>query len=70
MAKLFELRASDARVRVAAMAGLTLLVELALIRWLARNVFHLGFFANFILLACFLGIGLGFLCARRAWDLP
>ena len=38
-----------------------LFLELALIRWLAANVVHLGYFSNFVLLGSFLGVGLGFL---------
>jgi tRNA1(Val) A37 N6-methylase TrmN6 len=48
---------------------LTLFLELALIRWCSANVIYLGYFANFVLLACFLGIGVGFLSARRDWNL-
>jgi SAM-dependent methyltransferase len=42
-----------------------LFVELALIRWTAGNVIHLGYFANLVLLGSFLGIGIGFLLAGR-----
>jgi len=56
--------------RLITLAGLVLFLELALIRWCSAYVLYLGYFSNFILLACFLGIGLGFLAARRAeWDL-
>jgi len=40
-----------------------LFVELALIRWTGSNILYLSYFSNFILLASFLGIGLGFLRA-------
>lgn len=43
-----------------------LFVELALIRWAGENVVYLSFFANFVLLGSFLGIGIGFLRAGRA----
>lgn len=43
---------------------LMLFVELALIRWTGENVVYLSYFANFVLLGSFLGIGLGFLRAR------
>lgn len=43
---------------------LMLFVELALIRWTGSNVVLLSFFSNFILLASFLGIGVGFLRAK------
>ncbi len=42
-----------------------LFVELALIRWLGSNVVYLSYFTNFVLLGSFLGIGVGFLRARR-----
>jgi len=45
-----------------------LFVELALIRWSASNVVYLAYFTNFVLLASFLGIGVGFLRARRPAD--
>lgn len=40
-----------------------LFLELALIRWTASNIVHLGYFSNFVLLGSFLGIGVGFLRA-------
>jgi hypothetical protein len=46
-----------------------LFVELALIRWAGANVLYLSYFSNFVLLASFLGIGLGFLRARSRVDL-
>ena len=51
------------------LAGLTLFAELAFIRWASANVIYLGYFSNFVLMACFLGIGLGFLVARRERNL-
>jgi SAM-dependent methyltransferase len=47
---------------------LMLFLELALIRWLGANIVHLSYFTNFVLLGSFLGIGLGFLIARRSWS--
>jgi SAM-dependent methyltransferase len=46
-----------------------LFVELFLIRWTQAYVVYLSYFTNFVLLASFLGIGLGFLRAGRARDL-
>jgi SAM-dependent methyltransferase len=40
---------------------LMLFVELALIRWLSESILYLGFFTNIVLIASFLGIGVGFL---------
>src|SRR5881397_2078788 len=45
-----------------------LFLELALIRWLGANIVHLSYFTNFVLLGSFLGIGLGFLIARKSWS--
>jgi hypothetical protein len=39
-------------------------VELLLIRWIPANVIYVGFFRNFLLMASFLGIGLGILWGR------
>ena len=41
-----------------------LFVELLLIRWIPANVIFVGFFRNFLLMASFLGIGLGILWGR------
>jgi hypothetical protein len=48
-----------------------LFVELLLIRWVPANVRYIGFFSNFLLMASFLGIGLGILLGRRGsrWSL-
>src|SRR6202165_4601623 len=43
-----------------------LFFELLCIRWIPSYVRYLGYFNNFLLLASFLGIGLGMLSARRA----
>jgi len=42
-----------------------LFVELFLIRWIPAKVVFVSFFTNFILMASFLGIGLGILLGRR-----
>src|SRR3954471_13231867 len=55
--------------RLVVASALMLFVELALIRWTGANVLHLSYFSNYVLLGSFLGIGLGFLRARRARDL-
>jgi SAM-dependent methyltransferase len=48
---------------------LMLFVELVLIRWAGAYVVYLSYFSNFILLGSFLGIGVGFLRARKGPDL-
>jgi hypothetical protein len=49
-----------------------LFVELVLLRWIPANVTYIGFFSNFLLMASFLGIGVGILLGRRlanvAWS--
>ncbi len=57
------------RPRLVLASFLMLFVELALIRWTAANVLYLVHLTNFVLLASFLGIGLGFLRARARRDL-
>ena len=53
------------RWRLFLLSFLMLFLELALIRWLGESILYLSFFSNFVLLASFLGIGLGFLSADR-----
>jgi hypothetical protein len=49
-------------------SALMLFLELALIRWLGESILYLSFFTNFVLLASFLGIGIGFMAhERRDW---
>src|SRR5690349_3256297 len=57
------------RARLICASFLMLFVELALIRWTESNNVYLEFLTNFVLLASFLGIGVGFLRAgsRRQW---
>jgi SAM-dependent methyltransferase len=59
---------SDRR-RLLLASFLMLFVELALIRWTAANVVHLIYLTNFVLLASFLGIGIGFLRGTASRDL-
>ena len=54
-----------AALRLFFLAFLTLYLELALIRFTSAEVLYLGYFSNLILVAVFLGIGLGFLLAPR-----
>ena len=47
-------------------AGLTsLLVELAFLRFLPGQIRVLGYFTNFVLLAAFVGLGIGMMASRR-----
>lgn len=53
------------RARLLALSFLSLFTELALIRWAGSNIVYLSYFSNFVLLASFLGLGLGFLLAQN-----
>src|SRR2546426_4381345 len=59
-------------VRLVLTSGTILFVELVLLRWIPANVTYIGFFSNFLLMASFLGIGVGILLGRRfahaAWS--
>jgi len=57
------------RTRLVLASALMLFVELALIRWTSSNNLYLVHLTNFVLLASFLGIGLGFLRAGAGRDL-
>ena len=57
------------RLELVAASFLMLFVELVMIRWAGAWIVHLSYFTNFVLLGSFLGIGIGFLRARRGPDL-
>lgn len=68
-----ELR--DPRVELFVISALALFLELACIRWFGSTVVFLTFFTNLTLMACFLGLSVGCLAARRprdliAWTIP
>jgi SAM-dependent methyltransferase len=48
---------------------LALFVELALIRFIPAHVRAVGYYTNLVLIASFLGLGIGFLLANRSWRL-
>ncbi len=54
------------RSRLVLASFLMLFAELALIRWVSAFQIYVAYFTNFILLASFLGIGVGFLRARSS----
>ena len=56
---------SGAPIRLLLTSATLLFVELLLIRWIPANVKYVGFFSNFLLMASFLGIGVGILLGRR-----
>src|SRR5436853_1517277 len=63
---------TNLRARIFLFSFTMLFFELLFIRWIPSYVRYLSYFNNFILLASFLGIGLGMLSARRKrfWFLP
>jgi hypothetical protein len=61
-------RAGRSPAKLAFASFLMLFVELALIRWTAANNVYVTNATNFVLLASFLGIGVGFLNARSSRD--
>ena len=52
-------------VRLLIVSATVLFTELLLIRWIPANIRYIGFFPNFLLIASFLGIGVGILLGRR-----
>src|SRR5436189_5761650 len=56
---------SRPEIRLLLTGFVLLFVELLLIRWIPAEVRYIGFFSNFVLMASFLGIGLGILLGRR-----
>src|SRR5205085_1613049 len=62
-------RPGSGRARLFLLSFLMLFVELGLIRWTGAYDIYLAFFTNFVLLASFLGVGVGFLRARAEEDL-
>ncbi len=61
---------ADPRIRLFLTSATLLFVELLLIRWIPANVRYVGFFSNFLLMASFLGIGVGILLGRKGWRPP
>ncbi|MDQ7823132.1 MAG: hypothetical protein RDV48_10095 [Candidatus Eremiobacteraeota bacterium] len=48
---------------------LVLFFELVCIRWIPAYIRYLSYFSNFVLLSCFLGMGVGLLAAKKKWQL-
>src|SRR5262245_40635366 len=55
-------------VRLFFAAFLMLFLELVLIRYLAGNVWNMGYFPNFVLMGVFIGMGLGFVCHQSVTE--
>lgn len=62
-------RPGSAKLDLFLVSFLILFFELAAIRWFGATVVFLTFFTNIVLLACFLGMSVGLLSARRVRDL-
>lgn len=60
----------EAQARLFLTAASLLFVELLLIRWIPGNVIYVGFFRNFLLMASFLGIGVGIPWGRDPRRVP
>ena len=60
-----QLLIKNSRIRILLVSFAMLFFELLCIRWIPSYVRYLSYFNNFILMASFLGIGLGMLSARR-----
>ncbi len=60
-----SLKSPDA-LKLFCMGFLTLFLELALIRYLAGNIWNLGYFPNLVLISVFIGMGLGFMLHQYA----
>lgn len=56
------------RVRLFQVSFFILFLELACIRWFGSTVIFLTFFTNIVLIACFLGMSVGLMAARRQTD--
>ena len=65
-------RIAGVRTQIFLVSFTLLFFELLCIRWIPAYVRYLSYFTNFILLASFLGMGLGILAARRPkfWSPP
>src|SRR5687767_11240621 len=60
-----DLFVGGVRIRIFLVSFTLLFFELLCIRWIPAYVRYLSYFTNFLLLASFLGMGLGILAARR-----
>lgn len=54
-------------VRLLLTSAAVLFAEVLFIRWIPSQIIYVGFFNNFILMASFLGIGIGILSGRSSW---
>jgi hypothetical protein len=55
--------------RLAVISMLSLFLELLMIRWISSEIRIFAYFKNFVLIACFLGFGIGCYLSRRRVNL-
>jgi spermidine synthase len=60
-----SISSSKVNLAIVSSAALSLFLELAIIRWQSSVLEFLAFYKNFSLLACFLGLGLGYALSGR-----
>ena len=58
-------RLQSPEARLFLTSAIVLFAELVFIRWVPANVVYVTFFSNLVLMASFLGIGVGILLGRR-----
>ena len=54
--------------RLILVSALGLFLEMMMIRWISSEIRIFAYFKNFVLIACFLGFGLGCQLSRRRWN--
>ncbi len=57
-------------IAILSSAGLSLFLELSVIRWQATVLEFFAFYKNYGLLSCFVGLGLGYALSSRAKEIP
>jgi len=55
-------------LRLILVSALGLFLEMMMIRWVSSEIRIFAYFKNFVLIACFLGFGLGCYLSRRRWN--
>jgi SAM-dependent methyltransferase len=58
-------RRPSASLKLFALSAISLYFELLIVRWTNAYVINVGFFTNFLVLASFVGLGAGYLLAKR-----
>jgi len=63
-----ELLGGFSNLRLVLVSALGLFLEMMMIRWVSSEIRIFAYFKNFVLIACFLGFGLGCYLSRRRWN--